>query len=724
MSRAATGARTGSSHGGILVVGLAMLVVLAALIWFEPRWNLRLQSAWFDTYQILHPREIVSTPVTVVEIDERSLARFGQWPWPRTVLAELVRDLERAHPLAIGVDILMPEPDRLSPERLLARARQQDPALASALGGLPSSDTELARAIAAGPVVLGLAGTPDRTGREPLAPPFLVTDRTKEDHPATSVAASLPRHAGALTNIDELDRVAAGHGLISAGPSDDVIRRMPLAVRIDDRFVPSLAIEMLRVALRAPEIRLVVDGSSVERIAVGDFVAPTEPDGELRIYYSRRDVRRYVSAIDVFDGTVDPLRLQQKLVLIGTTGLAIVDFQNTPLGARMPGSEIHAQVLENLYDQTWLIRPSWAPVLEVTLFTLLGLALIWATPRWKPRDAALLALGCITLPIAAGVTAFLWRRLVFDAAASALGLLILFSVLLVLTLAEAGRQRRKLEREVQVQREEAAYVAGELEAAKRVQIGFLPRSDLLRDDHRLELAVSMTPAREVGGDLYDFFLLDDDRLFFLIGDVAGKGLSASMFMAVSKALYKSTTLRSLDATIGELMQTANDEVSRDNPEMFFVTTFAGMLDLNSGHLVYCNAGHENPYLLRRAGSGLVRITDGAGPPLCTVPSFAYRGAELWIRPGELLCFITDGIVDAQNQQGERYGNERLQAVLARAREGERMAHALVEALCTDLKAFEADAEQVDDVTVLALRWTGPGVVGAARPPTRVDISGR
>jgi serine phosphatase RsbU (regulator of sigma subunit) len=684
-----------------------LLAALAVLIWLEPRWNLRLQSAWFDTYQMLKPRAIASTPVTVVEIDEKSLARLGQWPWPRTVLAELIRDIEPQQPLAIGLDIVMPEPDRLSPERLLARARQNDPVLAGRLDALPSSDSELGRAIAAGPVVLALAGTPERTDHEPLAPPFMVIDRTKSAHPPTVAAANLPRHAGALTNVDELDRVAAGHGLISAGPSDDVIRRVPLAVRINERFVPSLPMEMLRVALHAPDMRLSVDGPSIETIAVGDFVAPTEADGELRIYYSPRDSRRYVSAIDVLDGKVDPLSFQRKLVLIGTTGLAAVDYQNTPLGERMPGSEILAQVLENLYDQTWLSRPRWAPPLELALFVLLGLSLIWATPRWKPANAALLALGCIAVPIVAGFIAFLWRRLVFDAAAPALGLLILFSVLLVLTLAEASRHRRRLERVVHAHREQAAYIAGELEAAKRIQTGFLPRADVLRNDRRIELAVSMTPAREVGGDLYDFFLLDVNRLFFLIGDVAGKGLSASMFMAVSKALYKSITLRSPRATISELMRSANDEVSRDNPEMFFVTAFAGILDLQSGDLAYCNAGHGNPYLLSPVRRGFVQLTDGAGPPLCTVEGFAYRSGDQRLRPGELLCLITDGVVEAQNPQGDRYGTQRLQAVFDRVQNGERTARALVDALRADVQAFAAGADPADDLTVLALRWIGP-----------------
>jgi serine phosphatase RsbU (regulator of sigma subunit) len=689
-----------------VAIGIALLVALATLIGLQPRWNSRLQSTWFDTYQLLKPREVATSPVTVVEIDEASLTRLGQWPWSRSVLAELIRSISRQRPAAIGIDILMPEPDRLSPDRLLARARQADPTLADRLPTLPSSDSELARTIAEAPVVLGLAGTPAPTSRQPLAPPFVVVDRAQRDPSRAPAVVDLPHYAGALTNIDLLDRSATGHGLISAGRSDDVIRRIPLAARIADGYVPSLPIEMLRVTLQARAIRLFVDGPVVESIGVGDFVVPTETDGELRIYYAQRDSHRSISAIDVLDGKVDPTRFDRKLVLIGTTGLAVADYQNTPLGVRMPGIEIQAQVLENLFDQTWLDRPRWASRFELALFVLLGLTLIAVTPRWKPRNAALLATAFMALPIAAGFIAFYSRRLVFDAAAPALGLLVLFSFLLLLSLGEAGRQRKRLELLVQAQREQAAYIDGELAAAKRIQTGFLPRADFLRDDPRIELAAAMTPAREVGGDLYDFFLLGSERLFFLIGDVAGKGVSASMFMAVSKALYKSATLRSPDEPIAGLMRAANDEVSRDNPEMFFVTVFAGVLDLRSGSLDYCNAGHENPYLLAPGRAGAVRLTDGAGPPLCSVDRFAYEGASRRLHAGETLVLVTDGVADAQDPAGERYGSRRLQERLAGLALAGTGAHALVDALCADIRSFAAGAEATDDITVLALRWVG------------------
>ena len=140
--------------------------------------------------------------------------------------------------------------------------------------------------------------------------------------------------------------------------------------------------------------------------------------------------------------------------------------------------------------------------------------------------------------------------------------------------------------------------------------------------------------------------------------------------------------------------------------MFFVTVFAGILDLTTGELAYCNAGHENPYVLDPERATLVRLAEGAGPPLCTVEGFAYVGARHVMLAGELLCLVTDGVVDAQDAAGERYGSERLQSVLARLRGINENARAVVDRILADVRAFAGTAEPVDDVTVLALRWLG------------------
>ena len=690
-------------------VGSIVLLVLAVLTWRQALWTERLQAAWFDAHQSFAPRQVTSLPVTVVEIDQKSLTALGQWPWPRTLLAQLVDAVNQAQPAAIGVNILMPEADALSAERLLARAGTLDPVLSNALGALPSNDTALARALAAAPSVLVVAGMPDATGMTLRATPVAVRG-TAVGAGASSlpIAPLVASHGGVLTSLDELDRAAKGRGLISADPSRGVIRRMPLVVSVDGTLVPTLATEMLRVALQVPMLRLVTSGTRVTAVAAGELVVPTEADGAVRVYFSPRRGDRLVSAVDVLAGRVEPSHFEHKLVLIGLAGIGLLEYQDTPIGERMSGTEVNAQLLENLVGHTLLNRPQWAPRAEALLVLVLGAVLVWATPRWRPFSAVLLMLACIALPVLVAFGLFRTERLLFDAATPATSLLLLFLTLLVMSLAEATRHRRSLEHVVADQREQGARIAGELEAAQRVQTATLPRPDLLQADGRVELAATLVPAREVGGDLYDYFMLDPRRLFFLIGDVAGKGLSASIFMAVSKALCKSAMLRMPDAEIGRVVAAANAEVSRDNPEMLFVTLFVGILDLDTGDLVYCNAGNENPYLLHPASAEVQRITDGDGPPLCADPDFDYRGGRCRLAPGTWLCLMTDGVTEAQNPAAALYGRARAQARLLASRDAAASARGVAGALYDDVQRFAAGAEAADDLTILVLRWHGAG----------------
>ena len=214
----------------------------------------------------------------------------------------------------------------------------------------------------------------------------------------------------------------------------------------------------------------------------------------------------------------------------------------------------------------------------------------------------------------------------------------------------------------------------------------------------------MQPARKVGGDLYDFFKADDDHVFFIIGDVSGKGLNASIFMAVVKALAKSAALRGTE-NVEDVLKTANAEVSRENPEAMFVTAFAGLLNLKTGRLVYCNAGHEPPLLLRE-GDDPVRLVSSGGPPLCVLEDYQYGSAEHWLAPGHTLCLVTDGVTEAMNAAGELYGAGRLSALLGGLPAVDPTM--VVNAIETDVAEFSRGAEPADDLTVLALQWRGDG----------------
>jgi len=160
--------------------------------------------------------------------------------------------------------------------------------------------------------------------------------------------------------------------------------------------------------------------------------------------------------------------------------------------------------------------------------------------------------------------------------------------------------------------------------------------------------------------------------------------------------------------IGEIMRAANDEIARDNPEMLFVTVFAGILDLKSGALDWCNAGHDSPFCLRPGQKMPIRLEGDAGPPLCVIQGYAYRPEHTRLLPGEALCLFTDGVTEAMNVDGELYGRQRLFSVL-KSSAGATDALQLVNAVRDDVRAFVLATERSDDLTILVLRWNGGDV---------------
>ena len=680
---------------GVLL--LALLLVLALLPEVPGLRLLRLAA--FDGYQNLAPRVRQSMPVVIVAIDEESLQRHGQWPWPRTWLARLVTRIAEARPAAIGLDIMMPEPDRLSPERVPSLVDGLDQELARKLAGMARNDTVLAAALRGRPVVLGMAGLESVPG--PPAGIGQAPVRAFGGDPAPFVR----RFAGALRSVDEIDAAATGRGLISVDPERGVVRRMPLLASLGGTLAPVLGLEMLRVAANVPALSVRVGAGGLEAVAVGDLVVPTEPDGRVWLHYSRHDPSRFVSAADVLGGRVAADRFEGRLVLIGATALGLSDYQATPVADRMAGVEIHAQFLEAVVDGTLLSRPPLARWIEIGLLVAGGLLLVLAVPLLRARTSLALIVLLVAATLALGFVLYARRGILLDAATPALALTALFTVMLAATLTEAESQRRALRRQVEQQREAAARLAGELEAARRIQMGTLPRpAAAFPGETRFDLYAMLEPAREVGGDLYDFFFLDADHLFFMIGDVSGKGLPGSLFMAISKALYKSTALRR-HGQVAVMMREADAEISRDNAEGLFVTVLAGILDARTGELEYCSAGHEPPLLLPRGGRALLRLAEGGGPPLCAVDGFPYVPATRRLEPGDTLCLITDGITEAAGPDGQLYGRERLHALLDRLG-GAASAAETGEAIRRDVTAFTGGTEPSDDMAVLILRYTG------------------
>jgi len=250
----------------------------------------------------------------------------------------------------------------------------------------------------------------------------------------------------------------------------------------------------------------------------------------------------------------------------------------------------------------------------------------------------------------------------------------------------------------------------EMRAAAEIQQSILP-APLTAEEAagRLDLHAEMHPAREIGGDFYDFFFIDPDRIAVTVADVSGKGTPASLFMAVSRTVMRS--IASIDDMVRAMAQ-ANRLLATQNTACMFVTMFHGVLDLRNGVLRYCNAGHNPPYLLR-AGGGQETLA-ATGIPFGIMEDMPYRTADAVLKPGDTLFLFSDGITEAFNPAGEEFGNDRLEAALEEARG--RGANDMVAGVLKATSAFADGADQSDDITSLALVYNGgTGLAEAAQP---------
>jgi adenylate cyclase len=383
----------GRLTGIVLIIGLA-----AALYNFEP-----LRSSLFDFYQAMYPRVRRSMPVVIIAIDERSLQLHGQWPWPRTWLAQIVDRVAEARPAAIGIDILMPEPDRLSPARFPAYVPGIRHELAGQLAGLPSNDAILAQALRGRPVVTGLVGLD-----APLAGPSRALPPSHIVPPGVTPLPFVRRHKDALRNLEEIDAAAPGHGLLSADAERGVIRRMPLVAGIREELLPAFGVEMLRVATRQSRLTVRVADAGVDAVRIGTLEVPTEPDGAVLPHFGRHDPSRFVSAADVLTGAANPRLFEKKLVLIGTTAIGLEAWHETPVGERMSGVEIQAQLLEGIFDGELLTRPRAFAWVELGLVLLAGLVTLFMLERVPPWVS--IPSGIVLVVALVGVPVGLFRR--------------------------------------------------------------------------------------------------------------------------------------------------------------------------------------------------------------------------------------------------------------------------------------------------------------------------
>ena len=436
-----------------VAIALGATAIVAALGTVSDSPLARLQNIAFDRYQRLLPRPAGAPAVALVDIDNASLAALGQWPWPRTLLADLVEKTAAAGARVIGLDLTLSEPDRTSPSelrRMLASAGVPPAESARVLAGLPEHDAVLARALRGAGVVVGVAldeaaGTAAPASKAGFATvggdPFRFT----------------PRYARAIVDLPALTDAAAGSGFLNVIPDPDgIVRRVALVMRVGDQPYPSLVAEMLRVAQGAKSYTARAEATAgslaapllggLEALRIGNLTVPTRRDGTLWLHYGAPGAIARVSAADVVAGRFNRDLLAGRMVVIGTTALGLKDFKPTPASRASAGVEVHLEALQQIADGAFLERPDWlvgAQIVGVAalavLVALMGvhLGIAWSAP------ASLVAFLAV---FAVSWWAFAAGSLLVDPVAPAETLTLTFSGVSLLRRFQAERASRRLRR--------------------------------------------------------------------------------------------------------------------------------------------------------------------------------------------------------------------------------------------------------------------------------------
>jgi adenylate cyclase len=462
-------------RGSYIFLVCGVIAAAVAIRALDPFFVKALRLIPFDVYQRVAPQHFDrSLPVRIVDIDEASIARLGQWPWPRTVMADLVTRLAGQGASAIAFDVMFPETDRTSLEEVAKRLPPEQAArLRDSASGLPSNDEIFAAALAKTPSVIGLTLTSGNNAADykPKAG-FAVAG----DDPRPFIAG----FSGATGNLPILTEAAKGLGALNWTPDrDQILRRVSLIYRLGDKYVPSLAAEALRIAQGASTYVLKSSNASGEtafgkttglnHVRIGDIHVPTDAQGAIWMKFRASDPESFIPVWKVLAGEVPDDEISGRIILIGTSAPGLLDLRATPVDPVLPGVEVISMMIEHIVSGQSLTRPDYAPAAEQLVIVLLGAMLAFVFSKVSARSAGLIGLVIIMGLLFSGWLAYRYADILLDPLYPALALMVLM-----------GAATFHIYRRVELQRSEIRGAFGRYVAPSVVE-------RLIANPERLEL---------------------------------------------------------------------------------------------------------------------------------------------------------------------------------------------------------------------------------------------
>ena len=620
---------------------ISFSIILLILIFIRiqnPEFVKSISNISYDSYQKIFKYNDKQDDIIIVDIDEPSLAKFGQFPWSRNVFSKILENINKEDPKSIGFDIFFSEKDKQSPEEIIKTYSIEDIDIKNALQSIKGHDEKFQKTLKETKSVLAVfgsliatKGTFDRKGKARI---FAKGGNVKN---------YLYNYQYSLGSIPTLEKNSKGLGSINyITQSDAVVRSLPLLMVFNEKLFPTFGLEMIRVGEKKRSIITNLNENGIKNISIKPYEFKTDKNSLIWVKYNRSINDNFISAEKVFNNEFDNKFFRDKYVLIGASAKGLFDTVKIPTGETVPGVQVHANVIDNLLKNNFLKRNDEIFIFELIVSILISIVAFVISQRIKPTySLSIIFIGLIIIFIF-GLAIYKFRSELIDVSYP----MIMISITFLTGLYFRFLQENKIALQ-NLQKE--AKLLKERELAGGVQKSLFPDISAFENF----VYAKNIPARDVSGDYFDVMKVGPEEYYFTLADVSGKGVKAGMYMAKASSIFR--TLSNLKFPLERVVFGVNNEIIEAKFKGMFVTAVFGKFNPISGDLTYINAGHESIMLFDK--SKKIEFIESDLPPIGIMKYFAesmVKSKTINIKDKTFVVY-TDGVTEGYLPNGEEFG---------------------------------------------------------------------
>ena len=550
-------------------VSSIIIVILIIIFNIDSNFKKRIGFLNYDFFQSLFEEDFSTDEVVIVDIDEKSIEKLGQFPWRRDIYSNILSNLKSAGASVIAFDIFFSEDDKQNPVTILEEFE-----IIYNQENIINSDQIFLKSIKENNVILPLVGATKETKKNnfTIKSNIIIRGENPLDY--------LYSYQGHISSLENFNNAAKGLGSISIIDSEDgILRYVPLILNINKKLTPSLSLEAIRLHNKEKSYLIETDQSGVQQIKTRSTNFETNENGLKFIKFKKFSENGYISASDIYQNNFNQNIVNNKIVLIGSSAEGVFDLVKIPTGDIIPGVQVHANIIENILSKDFLKINYITKIIENLILVISFLVIVIIGNYFKPIYSIINYLFLVIIIFAISIIIYkqnyfieVYNIILFNA--------ILFIFLLYSRFVEENKSSIENEKKQLVLKKERE-IAGE------VQKKLFP----IKKDLENFVYAKNIPAKDVSGDYFDYIKVSDDEIYFTLADVSGKGIKAGMLMANASSVFKS--LSKLKFSINELAQNINNQVKESSYKGMFITAVIGKLNVNSKTIEFVNFGHES-----------------------------------------------------------------------------------------------------------------------------------